>query len=83
MANENLWYIFAGLFALVAVIHFAKALKKDGSRRDAGFAMAGASLAWGATALIFRFVGLFPAMLAALAAVGCMLLGAVLSGKVR
>jgi hypothetical protein len=83
MTNENLWYAFAGLFALAGAIHFLRALKKTGGRRNAGFALAGASLIWGATALTFRFAGLYPAGLVALAAVGCMLLAAVSSGKVR
>lgn len=83
MSNENLWYIFAGLFVLVGVIHAVKALGKTGGRRNAGFAMAGASVCWGITALIFRFAGLFPAMLSALAPIGLMLLSAVMSGRIK
>ena len=82
MGNENLWYSFAALFALAGLIHLVKALKKTGGKRNAGFALAGASVIWGATALAFRFIGVYPAGLIALGAIGCMLLAAVWSGKV-
>ena len=83
MLNDNVWYGFSGLFVLAGLIHLARAFKRTGGKRTAGFALAGASVVWAATALTLRFVGIYPAMLVALAAVGLMLLAAVMSGRLQ
>lgn len=83
MLNDNLWYSIAGLFALVALLNIFRGLKRTGGRRSASFALAAAAVVWGATTLTVRFVGIYPAALVALAAIGCMLLAAVQSGRVQ
>lgn len=83
MANDNLFYTIAGLFALAALLNFIRGLKRTGGRRNASFALAAGSIVWAATTLTVRFVGFYPAALVALAAIGCMLLAAVMSGRVQ
>ena len=81
MSDPILWYMFAGLFVLAAILNFARSKRRLDYKGQVNKLLGASCILWAAASLTFRFANIQTALVAAIGAGVMMLIAAFISAK--